>query len=50
MYDNNFVAVDHLSVDMYQGDIFALLGHNGAGKTTTLKMLTGMLKPSYGQM
>jgi len=34
-------AVDKLSVDMYEGDITALLGHNGAGKTTTMFMLTG---------
>jgi len=36
-------AVDRLSVDMYEGDITALLGHNGAGKTTTMFMLTGQL-------
>ena len=34
-------AVDKLSIDMYEGDITALLGHNGAGKTTTMFMLTG---------
>jgi len=34
---------------MYEGQIFALLGHNGAGKTTTIKMLTGMLSPSEGE-
>jgi len=34
-------AVDNLSVDMYEGDITALLGHNGAGKSTTMLMLTG---------
>jgi len=33
---------------MYEGQIFALLGHNGAGKTTMISMLTGMLKPSMG--
>lgn len=50
VYGKGFKAVDHLNVQMYQGDIFALLGHNGAGKTTTLQMLTGLLEPSYGQM
>jgi len=35
------LAVNKLSVDMYEGDITALLGHNGAGKTTTMLMLTG---------
>jgi ABC-type multidrug transport system ATPase subunit len=34
-------AVNKLSIDMYEGDITALLGHNGAGKTTTMFMLTG---------
>jgi len=35
------VAVRSLTLDMYQGQITALLGHNGAGKTTTMSMLTG---------
>ena len=35
-------AVDNLSLDMYKGQITALLGHNGAGKTTTMSILTGM--------
>lgn len=34
-------AVDNLNLDMYNGQITALLGHNGAGKTTTMSMLTG---------
>ena len=33
---------------MYNGQIFALLGHNGAGKTTTISMLTGLFEPSKG--
>jgi ATP-binding cassette, subfamily A (ABC1), member 3 len=35
---------------MYQGQIFALLGHNGAGKTTTISMLTGMTDPTKGYL
>ena len=33
---------------MYNGQIFALLGHNGAGKTTTLSILTGLIEPTDG--
>ena len=36
------VAVNELSLNMYEGQITALLGHNGAGKTTTISILTGM--------
>jgi ABC-2 type transport system ATP-binding protein len=42
------VAVDHLTLSLERGELFALLGHNGAGKTTTIKMLVGLLKPSSG--
>lgn len=42
-------AVDRLSLDMYEGEITALLGHNGAGKTTTINVLTGMLPPTGGE-
>jgi len=42
------VAVDHLNLELYSGQIFALLGHNGAGKTTTISMLTGMLQATSG--
>jgi ABC-type multidrug transport system ATPase subunit len=34
-------AVDNLNLQLYKGQIFALLGHNGAGKTTTISLLTG---------
>jgi ATP-binding cassette subfamily A (ABC1) protein 3 len=43
-------AVDGLDLDMFKGQIFALLGHNGAGKTTTISMLTGMMAPTSGEM
>lgn len=44
-----FVAVDHISFDVKQGEIFGFLGANGAGKTTAMRMLCGLLKPSSGQ-
>jgi ABC-2 type transport system ATP-binding protein len=45
----DLVAVDHISFDIGQGEIFGLLGPNGAGKTTTLSMLATMLKPTEGK-
>lgn len=41
-------AVDGISFDVDEGEIFAFLGPNGAGKTTTIKMLTTLLKPTGG--
>ena len=41
-------AVDHLSIRVAQGEIYAFLGLNGAGKTTTIRMLLGMIKPTAG--
>jgi len=41
-------AVDHLSLEIEEGEIFGLLGPNGAGKTTTLLMLTTVIKPTEG--
>ena len=49
VYPNGKEAVRGISLDMYKGQIFALLGHNGAGKTTTISMLTGLLSASSGQ-
>ncbi|CAI2385685.1 unnamed protein product [Moneuplotes crassus] len=46
---DKFWAVDGLDSKMYEGQIFALLGHNGAGKTTTINMLCGMMSPTSGQ-
>ena len=43
-----FVAVDGLSFDVRQGEIFGFLGANGAGKSTTIRMLCGLLRPSSG--
>ena len=42
------VAVDRLSLEIRQGELFALLGVNGAGKTTTIKMLSCLTRPTEG--
>jgi ABC-2 type transport system ATP-binding protein len=43
-------AVDHLSLRVRAGELYALLGPNGAGKTTTLRMVAGLLKPTSGSI
>jgi ABC-2 type transport system ATP-binding protein len=42
-------AVDGLTFQVYEGEVFGLLGPNGAGKTTTVRLLNGVLRPSGGQ-
>ena len=44
----SFVAVDEVTFDVQQGEIFGFLGSNGAGKSTTIRMLCGLLRPSGG--
>ncbi|MDD5569351.1 MAG: ATP-binding cassette domain-containing protein [Candidatus Pacebacteria bacterium] len=43
-------AVDNVTFNVRQGEIFAFLGPNGAGKTTTIKMLTTLLRPTSGEI
>src|ERR1041385_6685781 len=46
----DFVAVDHLNLQVNRGSFFGFLGPNGAGKSTTIKMLTGLLAPTSGTL
>ena len=43
-------VVDHVSIDVNQGEIVGLLGPNGAGKTTTFYMIVGLIKPNEGRI
>lgn len=49
-YYGNFPACVDINLDIPKGDVFAFIGPNGAGKTTTIKMLTGILKPTKGDI
>ncbi len=49
-YYGDFLAVDHLSFEVNEGEIFGLLGVNGAGKTTTFRMIIGLLPPTSGKI
>lgn len=46
----DFTAVHEVNLDVKPGEIYGFLGPNGAGKTTTIRMLTGTLKPTSGQI
>ncbi|MGC1373188.1 MAG: ABC transporter ATP-binding protein, partial [Candidatus Sulfotelmatobacter sp.] len=44
----DFVAVDHINLEVRKGEVFGFLGPNGAGKSTTIRMLCGLLTPTSG--
>lgn len=50
IYNNNVKAIDNLNLTVNDGEIVGFIGPNGAGKTTALKMLTGILKPTTGEI
>lgn len=43
------MALDHLDLEVEEGEVFGFLGHNGAGKTTTIKLLMGLVYPTSGE-
>jgi len=49
-YNNNFKALDNLSLDIEKGEIFALLGPNGAGKSTLINIICGIVKSTSGKI
>ncbi len=48
-YDTQ-IAVDHLTLQIEEGEVFGFLGPNGAGKTTTLLMFLGLTEPTSGKV
>jgi len=49
-HEKKKVAVNHLSFECYEGEIYGLLGPNGAGKTTTLRCISTLIKPDEGNI
>src|SRR5271154_476659 len=45
----NLIAVDHLNLEVPEGEIFGLVGPDGAGKTTTMRLLCGLMDPTEGK-
>ncbi|NKB75683.1 MAG: ATP-binding cassette domain-containing protein [Gammaproteobacteria bacterium] len=50
VYENGFVALDNVNLDIQRGEILALLGPNGAGKTTLISIICGIVNPGTGSV
>lgn len=50
VYDNGFVALDNVNLEIKRGEILALLGPNGAGKTTLISIICGIVNPGTGSV
>lgn len=50
LHYDRFTALSHVSFSLKQGETLGLIGHNGAGKSTMLKVISGILKPTQGQV
>ena len=48
-YEDGLLALDHMSLEVKEGEIFCLLGANGAGKTTTINLFLNFIEPTDGQ-
>lgn len=49
-YHRNFYALNHVSFDVVQGETIGIIGTNGSGKSTILKIITGVLSPTAGEL
>jgi energy-coupling factor transport system ATP-binding protein len=50
VYPNGVTAIDNINLDIFDGEVVAILGSNGSGKTTLVKHFNGLLKPTKGEI